>query len=115
MSKDFCRICGKKPNCVKICNELEIHLKKGIEIEGQEQLLSNDYIDIEFDQSYLLKNIATPPLDETIINMFFKGRMKQSKIANKLRCHHSYVTKCINKYGVLLNQKKAEIAVSDPY
>ncbi len=106
MPKEFCRVCQERAGCTKICNELELHLKKDIEIEGKELLLSPDYIDEEFDESKSLKNLASPPLNEIIIKMYFKERMSQAKIAKKLRCHHSYVTQCVQKYLRLLNQKK---------
>ena len=107
MSKEFCRVCQKRSGCTKICNELELYLKTDTEVEGKELLLSDDYIGEEFDESYGLNNLATPPLDGLIIKMYFKERLTQAKIAKKTRCHHSYVTHCVKKYGALLNKKKA--------
>ncbi len=107
MSDKFCKACEKKQGCVKICKDLESYLKKGIEINNPELLISNDYIDEEFDQSYSLKNLLHAPRDEVIIKMYFIERVKKAQIAKKLRCSPSIVTRCVQKYERILNPQKA--------
>ena len=97
MSKEFCRICDKRSKCVKICQELEIALRKDVEIENKELLLSDDYIAEEFDESYSLKNLSTPKLKNVIIKMYFIERKTPAYIVKKLRCSRQFVHTIIDK------------------